>query len=262
MTEPVPPRCTVAMLGFSTFEHGALSSFFRLAEARTPAYIESGDVGSADFLVANADDADSIAAVRERKRLSDTVFIGQTTPAGAVACLRRPIEPTHIVRELDALLGQRVAHLGRPVDRDAVSERPGHPKDGAPPKDVLVVDDSRVARRFLEVRLQRHGYCVHTAATPEQALERLAAQPFAMVFLDVALGPRASMDGLALCQHIKQGTTHSGEPAPQVALVTSLSSSSDRVRGALAGCDAYLTKPVMENDLAQALRTLDPSLAA
>jgi twitching motility two-component system response regulator PilG len=47
-----------------------------------------------------------------------------------------------------------------------------------------------------------------------------------------------------------------------VVLVTGLSSSSDRVRGALAGCDAYLTKPVMEDDFTQTLRMLDPPLAA
>lgn len=265
MSERIALRYTVALLGFSEFERSGMSSFFRLAEARTPVYAEATQPDQADFLVANADHAPTVASVRQGERLLDTVFIGAHPPPGAVACLHRPIEPTHIVRELDLLLEQRLAGLDDPAGPDWVGSAPGllGTADGGPhPKDVLVVDDSRVALRFLQVRLQQHGYRVHTAVTPDEALERLAAQAFSMVFLDVALGPQASMDGLALCQRIKQGRSQPDGTSPMVVLVTGLSSSSDRVRGALAGCDAYLTKPVMEDDFTQTLRMLDPPLAA
>ena len=46
-----------------------------------------------------------------------------------------------------------------------------------------------------------------------------------------------------------------------VILVTGLAGATDRVRGSLAGCDAYLTKPVAEAELLHVLRTLDPSFA-
>lgn len=272
MTERIPLRYTVALLGFSDFEHSALASFFRLAEARTPAYEEAPSLDTADFAVVNADHAATVSAVRDAGRLRDAVLIGAHAPTDAAARLQRPIAPTHIVRELDGLLEQRLAHLdvdhGHGNDGDAlgaadwVASEPGllGTADGARQgKDVLVVDDSRVALRFMQVRLQRRGYRVHVAHTPEQALERLAAQPFAMVFLDVALGPRASMDGLALCQRIKQGRLQPADNVPRVVMVTGLSSSSDRVRGALAGCDIYLAKPLMEDDLDEALRVLDPS---
>ena len=266
MTERIPLRYTVALLGFSDFEHSALASFFRLAEARTPAYEEAGTLDAGDFVVVNADHTPTLAAVRDAGRLRDAVVIGGAqAAAGAAARLQRPIAPTHIVRELDALLEQRLAHLdeggGSP---DWVASEPGLLGPADPPrpgKDVLVVDDSRIALRFMQVRLQRRGYRVHVAHTPEEALERLRAQPFAMVFLDVALGARASMDGLALCQRIKQGGLQPGPDVPGVAMVTGLSSSSDRVRGELAGCDVYLVKPLMEDDLDEALRVLDPSSA-
>jgi two-component system, cell cycle response regulator len=51
---------------------------------------------------------------------------------------------------------------------------------------------------------------------------------------------------------------HPGGIAPAVLLVTGLSGSMDRVRGDLAGCDAYLTKPLMEDEFLAALRLLDP----
>jgi len=72
------------------------------------------------------------------------------------------------------------------------------------------------------------------------------------------LGPEGSTDGFAVCQHIKQRKTHPGDIAPAVVMVTGLSGSMDRIRGDLAGCDAYLTKPLMEAEFIAALRLLDP----
>jgi CheY-like chemotaxis protein len=264
MTERIPLRYTVALLGFSAFEHSALASFFRLAEARTPAYEETGSLDTADFVVVNADHAPTVTAVRDAGRLRDAVLIGAQVSPDAAARLQRPIAPTHIVRELDALLEQRLALLDTTNSPDWGASEPGllgTADTSRQGKDVLVVDDSRVALRFMQVRLQRRGYRVHVAHTPEEAVERLGAQPFTMVFLDVALGPRASMDGLALCQRIKQGRLPAGHDVPKVVMVTGLSSSSDRVRGELAGCDVYLPKPLMEEDLDEALRVLDPSSA-
>lgn len=265
MTEPerLALQYTVALLGFSPFERDALASCFRLAEARTPSYVQTAQLADADFAIVDADQPAAVTAIRQADRVHDAVFIGAHAPHGAGARLARPISPPHLVRELDLLLEQRLAALETPAGDDWVASEPGALGSlAAPAKDVLVVDDSRIALRFLQVRLQRRGYRVQVAGTPEQALERLAAQPFAMVFLDIALGPAASMDGLALCHRIKQGKHHPSEGIPRVVMVSGLSSSSDKVRGALAGCDAYLTKPLMEDEFAEALRLVDPSAAA
>jgi two-component system cell cycle response regulator len=263
---PEPERLalhyTVHLLGFSPFERESLASCFRLAEARSPAYIQAAQFADADFAIVDADQPAAVAAVRQADRLHDAVFVGAHAPHGAGAHLPRPISPSHLVRELDLLLEQRLAALEVPGSPDWVASEPGALGLAGGAKDVLVVDDSRIALRFLQVRLQRRGYRVQVASTPEEALARLEAQPFALVFLDVALGPSASMDGLALCQRIKQGRHHPAEGIPRVVMVSGLSSSSDKVRGALAGCDAYLTKPLMEDEFAEALRLLDPSAAA
>jgi len=44
-------------------------------------------------------------------------------------------------------------------------------------------------------------------------------------------------------------------------MVTGLAAEMDRVRGTLAGCDAYLTKPLAEEEFLDTLRTLDPMLS-
>ena len=260
MPERIPMRYTVALQGFSDFERSALASFFRLAQQRAPAYEQAESVAESDFIIADADHPNGVAAVRSADRLQDTIFIGTRAPDGAVAWLPRPIEPTRIVREIDLLLEQRLASLDEPPHTDWASSGSNGPMpdDGRPAKDVLVVDDSRIALKFLQARLQRLGYRVHVAHDAAQALERLATQSFSLVFLDVTLGPEGSMNGLAVCQHIKQRKTHPGDIAPAVVMVTSIASSSERVRADLAGCDAYLTKPLMEDEFLLTLRQIDP----
>jgi two-component system cell cycle response regulator len=263
MPERIAMRYTVSLQGFSDFERSALASFFRLAQQRAPAYEQAASPAESDFIIADADHPVDVAAVRESDRLQDTIFIGAQAPAGAVAWLQRPIEPTRIVRELDLLLEQRLSSFDEPPLAEWVSSGPHAllTPDGRPAKDVLVVDDSRIALKFLQVRLQGLGYRVHVARDATQALERLASQAFSLVFLDVVLGPEDSMDGLALCQHIKQRKVEPGDLSPAVVMVTGLSGSMDRVRGDLAGCDAYLTKPLMEDEFVAALHQLDPQPA-
>ena len=260
MNERIRMRYTVALQGLSEFERSALASFFRLAQGRVPGYDEAASIAASDFILADADHPADVAAVRAAERLQDCVFIGAQAPPGAAACLPRPIEPTHIVRELDQLVEARLALLDAPHEIEGtLAPAPQAARDGHG-KDVLVVDDSRIALRFLQVRLQGLGYSVHVAASAAQAMERLAAQPYALVFLDISLG-ESQADGLALCQHIKQRAAQPGSTAPAVVLIAGHGSSADRVRAQLAGSDAYLAKPLMEDEFVATLRRLDPDFS-
>ncbi len=124
-------------------------------------------------------------------------------------------------------------------------------------RDVLVVDDSAIARTFLAQRLNAFGYQVHLANDGEQALAMCAEQAFEIVFVDVQLGDENSVDGLRVCQRLKRHPRQPGSASPAVVVVTGDASASTRVRGALAGCDAYLVKPLLEAEFVAALRTVD-----
>jgi CheY-like chemotaxis protein len=258
---------TVALQGFSEFERSTLASFFRLAVRRTPSYSQVADIERCDFVIADADHAVSLDAVRGARRQDDTVFVGAHPPQGAMAWLRRPIDPVHILRELDAMVEQHRS----PADPLAIARPEASPARGSAATrvvpqaptgpDVLVAEDSAIARRFLELRLQRLGYRVHLATDGQAVLSTLKQMPFALIFLDVVLGPPGSLDGLQICQQLKQHPRFSGPGGPKILLVTSLASAVDRVRGALAGCDAYLTKPLLDAEFMHALHTLDPGLA-
>ncbi|MDE2159309.1 MAG: response regulator, partial [Burkholderiales bacterium] len=120
----------------------------------------------------------------------------------------------------------------------------------APPR-VLVVDDSQSAQRYRETRLKPWGLRVDRVSTSTQALELLGRRSYDYVFLDLELGDASELDGLALCQQIKRLPA---AVSTLVIMVTVHQSELDRVRGALAGCDAYLGKPLDEIELARLLR--------
>jgi CheY-like chemotaxis protein len=276
---------TVAIEGFSTPERDALRSVFKLAVRRSPAFQQGEEAGVSDFLIADADSAPAVTAVRRGQRLGDTVFIGSKAPAGASAWLPRPIVPAHVLRELEVLVELRLSlpdppsemmPLGPIEDTEPLApppavaataprverrRRPRPPKPvwrGGGGREVLLVEDSAIARQFLKRRLYHLGYKVHDCASGEAALEILSKRTFGMAFLDIGLGPPGSIDGLQLCQRLKQRGAHAAGLRTVVVMVTGLEGATDRVRGSLAGCDAYLTKPLHEAEFIATLLQVDP----
>lgn len=279
--------CPIAFEGFSEFERTALASYFRLARPRGLLLQPVDHAAQAEWLVVDADDTAAVEAVRAAGRTRDAVFIGTQAPAGAFAWLTRPIDPQHIVRELEALVELRRSGLLagiEPVPSGGVdlllndiganglsaaadttrtlagTELPStEPGGGGRP--VLVVEDSAIARKFLAQRLGRMGYRVVLASTGEEALAAFELQPFAIVFADITLGTANAIDGLRVCQAIKRHARSADSPTA-VVIVTGQSSATARVRGSLAGCDAFLTKPLMEPEFIATLRQVDPLFGA
>lgn len=284
----------VSLLGFSAFERSALTSYFRLAANRSPAYEQVDTAGEAHFVVVDADDAEAVRAVLAAGRGGDAVFVGALAPQGAAAWVMRPIDPLHVMRELDAMVAQTKAarsgaaqggaaaapqHGGRTVTiikqppPGPVPARRASDADGSgfvavpdvhlplPPGPArrgtlaLLVDDSDIALRFLETRLQRLGLQADCAGSSARAIELLSHKAYDFVFLDVELGDTSELDGLALCQHIKRHHHPVGGARPPVVVMVSVHHSElDRVRGTLAGADGYLGKPLDEAQLARLLR--------
>ena len=119
--------------------------------------------------------------------------------------------------------------------------------------DILVVDDSDVALKFMQSRLTRYGFRAELARSGEEALTFVSMQKYKFVFLDVMM---EGLDGYQTCRAIKQRKYPSGK-APVVVMLTSRGGSIDKIRGGLAGCDAYLTKPLNEAEMLKVLSKYD-----
>jgi CheY-like chemotaxis protein len=166
-------------------------------------------------------------------------------------------------REVDLLLQDLdptpEAPTATPAERSA-HRAAGAARRGGAGRAVLVVDSTPIARKFLMQRLQGLGYDAQGAEHGEHALAMIEQQQqaFAIVFLELALTPHNGIDGLSLCQAIKQMPGHPNGIAPAVVVTSGQAGAADRVRGSLAGCDAYLAKPLIEAEFLAALREVDP----
>jgi CheY-like chemotaxis protein len=123
---------------------------------------------------------------------------------------------------------------------------------------VLIVDDSDIALKYMQNRLRHFGYECELVHSGEEALAMVGKNSYQFVFLDVMM---AGLDGYQTCKAIKNNKARRG-PAPVVVMLTSRGGTIDKIRGSMAGCDAYLTKPLNDNRLGSVLAKFDQTTIA
>ncbi|MGE0827377.1 MAG: response regulator [Candidatus Binatia bacterium] len=120
---------------------------------------------------------------------------------------------------------------------------------------VLVVDDNATNRRILEEQLTGWGLRPTIVDSGQAALEALhraadVGEPFALVLLDAHM---PHMDGFTVAEHITQS------PALLKATIMMLTSGGhprDAARCRELGISSYLTKPIKQSDLLNAIVTV------
>jgi two-component system copper resistance phosphate regulon response regulator CusR len=113
---------------------------------------------------------------------------------------------------------------------------------------VLLVEDERKLLRSLQRGLEAEGFEAVPAATGDEAVRLLDAQPFDCLILDWLLPGR---DGLQLLADLRRA----GRTTP-VLMLTARDAVEDRVRGLDQGADDYLVKPFAFAELLARLRSL------
>ena len=121
--------------------------------------------------------------------------------------------------------------------------------DGLP---VLVVDDNPTNRQILGTMLRNWGLRPAASEGARQALKALAAAsdaggPYALILVD---GHMPSMDGFGLVEAIRQDARLAGTP---IIMLTSAGRAEDVARCRRLGVAGYLTKPVKQSDLFDAM---------
>jgi len=127
---------------------------------------------------------------------------------------------------------------------------------------VLVADDNATNRRLLHEMLVNWQMVPTLVANGEQALAELqraaaAGQPYGLAILDVQM---PAMDGFTLAERIRQHPEYVGAA---VMMLTSEGQRGDAARCRELGIAGYLTKPVSQSELLNAIMTaLGEPLAA
>jgi two-component system response regulator HydG len=118
--------------------------------------------------------------------------------------------------------------------------------------DIMVVDDERIVRESLYHWFKKGGYKVDTAASGQEALEKLARYPFELLFVDIKM---PGMSGLELLEKIKETYPHTA-----VIIITAYGSIESAVQAMKMGASDYLLKPFKPDHLALVMEKIDRQL--
>jgi len=113
---------------------------------------------------------------------------------------------------------------------------------------ILVVEDDAAISKGLTRGLCCEGFGAIPVRTGEQALERLAAERFDIVLLDIRL---PGVDGLEVLRRLRKR----GDTVP-VIMVTARDEEIDKVLGLESGADDYIVKPFGFRELVSRIHAL------
>lgn len=100
---------------------------------------------------------------------------------------------------------------------------------------LLLVEDDRNLRAFLRNAFREEGYAVDTEESGDGAVDRVLANDYSCIVLDVML---PGLDGFAVVADLRRRRINT-----PVLLLTARDELEARIRGLEGGADDYLTKP-------------------
>lgn len=189
--------------------------------------------------------------------------MAQCSTAQVVSASQAAIADSSIVHQIHPyqvhgiLLAARLLSVLDKVTFDATSSESAAPEVATTPEEasvstesfhILVVDDSPAIQKSLEINLRtiKNVEGIDFADSGEQALEKVSSKQYDVIFLDVMM---PGIDGYETCTQIRKNPNYKQTP---IIMVSAKCSPLDEVKGIIAGCTTYLTKPV-QNEAFQKL---------
>ena len=113
---------------------------------------------------------------------------------------------------------------------------------------VLIADDDPDIRMLVRLRLERSGYAVVAASNGLEALQLATESQPDLAILDVSM---PGLSGIEVTRALREQNA-----TLPVILLTAHAQESDVTEGAVAGADAYVTKPFSPQELESRVRAL------
>ncbi|MBN9663908.1 MAG: response regulator [Acidobacteria bacterium] len=164
-------------------------------------------------------------------------------PASGLSALLTKPAPNHAL--LDALL-DAICATRTPAAAEAGPSQPQLPVRRLR---ILLAEDNPINQRVGTALFGRLGHSVEVVDDGLQAVARVHAEEFDVVFMDIEM---PEMDGWAASKSIRRWENGSGRRIPIVAM-TAHAMAGYREQCLAAGMDAYVSKPVSLESLARAL---------
>ena len=151
--------------------------------------------------------------------------------------LTKPIKASTL---FDALIGIFAREPGEPAP-------PGEAEPVAGPLSILLVEDNPVNQKVATLMLKRLGYAPETASNGVEAVEKVLRGGYDVVLMDIQM---PEMDGLEATRRIRAARR---DGKPRIIAVTAHALAGERERCLEAGMDDYVTKPLDQKRLRDAL---------
>jgi two-component system cell cycle response regulator len=240
--------------GLGPDERQLLEGLVRVSQRRSPRIelLNDNSARDADVILIDSANAEASAWAKNQSWLKDkaVLWIGADSVPVGHTLLQRPVQwsilPIQMARALERSPGTAAwVEASRPAALEPVAPPAATSKS---PRQILVVDDSLAIRNYMRSLLEAGGFVVTLADSVASALTILSRQSTDCVLMDVLM---PDIDGYEGCRRIKAMLR--GAQTVPVIMLTSKSSPFDRIRGKMAGCDAYLTKPIDPKQLGEVL---------
>jgi chemotaxis family two-component system response regulator PixH len=115
---------------------------------------------------------------------------------------------------------------------------------------ALIVDDSATEREIIKSCLQQIGITVSIAISGEEALQKVQSDRPDVIVLDIVLPGRS---GFEICRELKGVEATSTIP---IILCSTKGTEMDKFWGMKQGADAYIPKPVDQEELVRTVKEL------
>jgi two-component system cell cycle response regulator DivK len=115
---------------------------------------------------------------------------------------------------------------------------------------ILIIEDNSANMKLASMLLHKAGHTAICAVDAETGLTMARTDQPDLILMDIQL---PGMDGLAATALLKKDPATAAIP---VIALTALAMKEDREKTRLAGCDAYIAKPLRYRDLYDAIEGL------
>jgi DNA-binding response OmpR family regulator len=113
---------------------------------------------------------------------------------------------------------------------------------------ILVVDDDKNTRRYIEAVLTTQNYTVFTASNGEEALDVMDKEHIDLVVLDIMM---PKMDGYEFTKTLRDGNNNL-----PILMISAKQLPQDKHKGFLVGTDDYMTKPFDAEEMLLRIKAL------
>lgn len=248
-----PEQIAVSIVGISIEDATKLRRAFQLSSTRRRRYVENviDSEKSAQIIISG----DSEITIKDHQVL---VSYGNNS-FNSLIHLQPPLLSIRVLRVLDGIELNKPKNLSvintsskldefEAKDKN-IANQTGTPEGGNSSYRVLIVDDSLLIHKALEIELNKASFKTQNDYTEsgEDCLKLISENQYDMIFLDIMM---PGIDGFKTCTEIRKLANYKKVP---VIMLSAKTSPVDEVKGVMAGCTSYLTKPINHEDFKKIL---------